>query len=67
MQRDPKRLWAYTKLMLHITMGLLYIIIGTYIIREQWFMTALAKEVSYPLGGVLIAYGIFRIYRIVKT
>ncbi|MFT5885503.1 MAG: hypothetical protein ACI9IP_001963 [Arcticibacterium sp.] len=67
MQRDPKRLWEYTKLMLQITMGLLYIVIGIYIIKDQWFMTALEKAVSYPLGGLLIAYGLFRIYRITKN
>lgn len=66
-RKDPKKLWELTKVILHVTMGLLYIIIGAYIIDKQWFMSSLPSNVSYALGAVLIVYGIFRIYRIWKN
>jgi hypothetical protein len=65
--RDPKRLWAITKVTLNVTMGLLYVYIGYFIIKKQWFMADLDQRVSYSLGGLLIAYGLFRVYRIIRN
>jgi hypothetical protein len=44
-------------------MGLIYIGIGGFVIQKQWFMTVLDKSLSYALGGVMIVYGLFRIFR----
>jgi hypothetical protein len=65
--RHPNRLWAMTKIALNVTMGLLYLYIGYFIIEKQWFMTDLDQRVSYSLGGVLIVYGLFRVYRIIRN
>jgi uncharacterized membrane protein YczE len=65
-KKDPSRLWALTKIALNVTMGLLYIFIGFFIIRKQWFMTELDTRISYAMGILLIAYGLFRMYRILK-
>jgi hypothetical protein len=64
--KDSNRLWAITKIALNVTMGLLYVFIGFFIIRKQWFMADLDVRISYAMGGLLILYGLFRMYRIIK-
>ncbi|MGR3812272.1 hypothetical protein [Jiulongibacter sp. NS-SX5] len=63
---DHNKLWKYTKVILNVTMGLLYAFIGFFVIKKQWFMANLEPVVSYALGGLLIVYGIFRMYRVYK-
>lgn len=60
---DNNKLWKITRIALNLTMGLLYVLVGYYVIQKNWFMTYLEPKFSYPLGAVLIAYGLFRIYR----
>lgn len=64
---DHNKLWRFTKVVLNVVMGLIYLLIGFFVIKEQWFVTKLEPGVSYALGGVLIAYGFFRMYRVYKT
>ena len=61
---DNNKLWKLTKIALNVAMGMVYLIIGFFIIKKQWFISSLDITVSYALGGVLILYGVFRIYRI---
>lgn len=49
---------------LSIAVGILYIILGIYIIiLKKFFHISLEGAIPYFLGGVLMIYGIFRIYR----
>lgn len=63
---DRKNPWDIVRKMIHIVMGLIYILIGASVIYRQWFVTELNTIVSYSLGTVLILYGLFRIYRILR-
>ncbi len=46
--------------------GVAYIIMGGFVIKEKWFLTILEDNVAYVLGVSLILYGIFRVYRAYK-
>ena len=49
---------------LSIAVGILYIALGIYIIiLKKFFHIDLEGVIPYFLGGLLMAYGIFRIYR----
>jgi sulfite exporter TauE/SafE len=49
---------------LHIGMGIFYICMGLLIIYVKYFgAMALPDTFAYILGGLMIAYGIFRIWR----
>lgn len=63
---DRKNPWDLLKKMIHVIMGLIYILIGASVIYRKWFITELNTLVSYSLGLLLILYGLFRIYRILK-
>lgn len=63
---DRKNPWDLLKKMIHVIMGLIYILIGASVIYRKWFITELNTLVSYSLGLLLILYGLFRIYRIIK-
>ncbi|MDN4012921.1 DUF308 domain-containing protein [Chryseobacterium gambrini] len=48
---------------LSLVTGLFYIVLGIVVIFYKFFFTVLDPGVAYALGGLLILYGIFRIYR----
>lgn len=48
---------------LSIAAGLLYIVLGIYVIVYKSFIMHLDAYAAYGLGGLLIAYGVFRIGR----
>lgn len=43
--------------------GFFYAVLGVFVIWKKWFFSPLEDFVSYALGSLLIAYGIFRIVR----
>ena len=48
---------------LSLITGLFYIVLGIVVIVYKFFIVILEPNVAYPLGGLLIAYGVFRIVR----
>jgi uncharacterized membrane protein HdeD (DUF308 family) len=50
---------------LSLITGLFYIVLGIVVIVYKFFIIIIEPNVAYPLGGLLIAYGIFRIVRAV--
>ncbi|GGG61533.1 C4-dicarboxylate ABC transporter [Epilithonimonas arachidiradicis] len=50
---------------LSLITGVFYIVLGIVVILYKFFIIILEPNVAYPLGGLLIAYGIFRIVRAV--
>ena len=48
---------------LSLITGVFYIVLGIVVILYKFFIIILEPNVAYPLGGLLIAYGIFRIVR----
>ncbi|BEV04687.1 MULTISPECIES: C4-dicarboxylate ABC transporter [Chryseobacterium] len=50
---------------LSLVTGLFYIVLGIVVMYYRFFFTVLEPGVAYALGGLLILYGIFRIYRAV--
>ncbi|SHK07610.1 C4-dicarboxylate ABC transporter [Epilithonimonas mollis] len=48
---------------LSLITGIFYIVLGIVVILYKFFIIILEPNVAYPLGGLLIAYGIFRIVR----
>ncbi len=50
---------------LSLVTGVFYIILGVVVILYKFFIILLEPNVAYPLGLLLIAYGVFRIVRAV--
>ncbi len=48
---------------LSLITGIFYIVLGIVVILYKFFIIILEPNVAYPLGGLLIVYGIFRIVR----
>lgn len=49
---------------MHIGMGILYLVIGTMVLYVKHFgMVELSAMMAYPLGILMLAYGVFRIWR----
>ncbi|MDQ0592667.1 uncharacterized membrane protein HdeD (DUF308 family) [Chryseobacterium ginsenosidimutans] len=51
---------------LSLVTGLFYIVLGIVVIYYKFFFTILEPGVAYAMGGLLILYGIFRIYRAIS-
>ncbi|PWN69907.1 C4-dicarboxylate ABC transporter [Chryseobacterium phosphatilyticum] len=51
---------------LSLVTGLFYIVLGIVVIVYKFFFTILEPAIAYALGGVLIIYGVFRIYRAIS-
>lgn len=51
---------------LSLVTGLFYIVLGIVIIVYKFFFTVLEPAVAYPLGAVVMMYGVFRIWRAVS-
>lgn len=50
---------------LSIVAGIFYIVLGIVVIIYKFFVIFLEPNVAYPLGGLMLLYGIFRIARAV--
>ncbi|MDQ1097777.1 MULTISPECIES: DUF308 domain-containing protein [Chryseobacterium] len=50
---------------LSLVTGIFYIVLGIVVMVYKFFFTILEPTIAYPLGGLLIIYGIFRIIRAV--
>lgn len=64
--RDDKPNKTYTtfRTSLDVGMGVLYIMVGALVLYARYFGTLpLSPTYAYVLGGILVLYGIFRIYR----
>ena len=48
---------------LSLLIGVFYIALGIFVIEKKFFLVTLDGVIPYLLGGLLIAYGIFRIIR----
>jgi len=51
---------------LQLSMGLfalVYIALGYFVIKLKWLMIPLSDNLAYAMGGLLMAYGVFRGYR----
>ncbi|QCX53397.1 DUF308 domain-containing protein [Elizabethkingia sp. JS20170427COW] len=48
---------------LSIFAGILYIVVGIFVIKYKTFIIQLDANASYAFGAVLILYGIFRMVR----
>lgn len=51
---------------LSLVTGLFYIVLGVVVMIYKFFFTILEPGIAYAMGGLLILYGIFRIYRAVS-
>lgn len=51
---------------LSLVTGLFYIVLGIVIIIYKFFFAVLEPAVAYPLGAVVMMYGVFRIWRAVS-
>ncbi|SHL54035.1 C4-dicarboxylate ABC transporter [Chryseobacterium polytrichastri] len=51
---------------LSLITGLFYIVLGGVVIYYKFFFTVLEPTVAYAMGGLLMLYGIFRIYRAIS-
>lgn len=48
-------------------MGILYTAMGVFVMTKEWFLTDLTPVAAKALGILFILYGLFRIYRAVKS
>lgn len=49
---------------LNISMGIIYLILGGVVIYTKYFGTMeLGNGIRYALGGLMIVYGLFRLWR----
>ncbi|AZI56214.1 C4-dicarboxylate ABC transporter [Epilithonimonas vandammei] len=48
---------------LSLITGIFYIVLGVFVILYKFFIIVLEPNVAYPLGALLVLYGIFRIIR----
>ncbi|WP_173426503.1 C4-dicarboxylate ABC transporter [Chryseobacterium angstadtii] len=51
---------------LSLVTGLFYIVLGVVVMYYKFFFTTLEPTIAYAMGGLLILYGVFRIYRAVS-
>ena len=48
---------------LSLVVGICYIIMGVFVVYKKFFVVELEVVIPYLLGGLLIAYGVFRVIR----
>ncbi|MCD8540645.1 MAG: hypothetical protein LRY55_13430 [Leadbetterella sp.] len=64
---DIEAVLGKLKFVLSLVVPVCYIGMGIYVISEKIFIVKIEPPMfAYALGGVLIAYGVFRIYRAIK-
>lgn len=52
---------------IYVFMGILYTAMGVFVMAKEWFLTDLTPVAAKALGILFILYGLFRIYRAVKS
>lgn len=52
---------------LSLFMGFCYILLGGFVAYYKWYVEALDDRIAYALGGLLIAYGVFRIAKSISN
>ncbi len=50
---------------LSVVAGFFYILLGIVVIVYKFFVIFLEPNIAYPLGGLFVLYGIFRIARVI--
>ena len=50
---------------LSVVAGFFYILLGIVVIIYKFFVIFLEPNIAYPLGGLFVLYGIFRIARVI--
>ena len=50
---------------LSLVAGICYVVLGIIIIVFKFFLVPIEETIAYPLGAVMIIYGLFRVYRAV--
>ena len=49
---------------LHIAMGIIYVLLGSSVLDMRYFgAIELNPGVAYTLGAIMLAYGLFRVFR----
>lgn len=48
---------------LSLIAGICYVVLGIIIIVNKFFLVPIEVTIAYPLGAVMIIYGLFRVYR----
>lgn len=51
---------------LSVITGFFYAVLGVVVIIYKFFVIQLEPNIAYPLGVILIGYGIFRVFRAIK-
>jgi hypothetical protein len=63
-EERSNRIYSHFRTSLDLGMGVLYLVIAGMILTMKYFGTmALDAKFAYILGGMMLAYGLFRIYR----
>jgi len=58
------KIYSHFRNSLHLGMGVVYVVIAAMILTLKYFGTmVLDASFAYILGGLMLLYGIFRIYR----
>lgn len=55
------------KVVAYIIIGFLYACIGGLVLWKKWFLYELSPKAALSLGILFIVYGIFRIYRAIRS
>jgi hypothetical protein len=50
-----------------LVLGLCYVGMGVFVIMKHWFLVKISESTAWPLGILLAAYGLFRVYRAYVT
>jgi len=51
---------------LSVITGFFYAVLGIVVIIYKFFVVQLEPNIAYPLGTILIGYGIFRVFRAIR-
>lgn len=64
---DIEEILGKLRFVLSLVVPVCYVGMGIYVITEKIFIVKIEPPMfAYALGGVLIAYGLFRLYRAIK-
>ncbi|MBK7762368.1 MAG: hypothetical protein IPI46_03215 [Bacteroidetes bacterium] len=62
-RNDKQKAYKQFRASIDMAMGLIYIIIPIYAMNMQFIVAAYGKSLVYTIGGLFIAYGLFRMIR----
>lgn len=62
---SDKRSRSYARMRgtIHLSMGIVYLLLGAFVLWKGKESFNLETTFAYPLGGLMILYGIYRVYR----